>query len=126
MVRELLLGKNFAFVATINKDGSPQLSPTWVDTDGEHILINTEAKRAKVRNLRRDPRIVISLIENSNPYNGIVIRGRVVEQIEGKAANDHIDRLNKKYKGVDIFPNKGPGVVRVIVKIRPEKIIHVS
>jgi PPOX class probable F420-dependent enzyme len=124
---QLFQGKNFAFVSTLMKDGSPQISPTWVDIEKNReysILVNTAVGRIKHKNLSRDPRLAISIINSSNPYEMVTIRGKVTEQITQDAAEVHIDKLAKKYLGVDTYPGRSPGEKRVILKIRPEKIFY--
>ena len=120
--KSLLNGKNFAFVATLNKDGSPHLTPTWVDTDGEHILINTALGRKKTRNVIVDPRIAVSVFDHDNPYDAVSITGNVVKMIKGKRAEDHIDKLSYKYRGERIYKGRDPAVKRVILVIEPTKI----
>ena len=113
--------KSFIHLATINKDGSPQVSPVWVDFDGTHVVVNSEQKRRKVRNMKRDPRVSLSVQDPANAYHYVEIRGRVVSiTAEGGAA--HIDKLAKKYMGVDKYPGNQPGDVRVIIKIEPEHV----
>jgi PPOX class probable F420-dependent enzyme len=114
--------KSFASIATIMKDGSPQVSPVWVDYDGENILVNTAKERQKMKNINRDARIALSIQDPDNPYRKLIIRGRVVKEIE-QGADEHIDKLAKKYTGLDTYQNRTPGMVRVILKIKPE---HVS
>ncbi len=97
--KKLLKGKNFAFVATVNKDGTPQLTPTWVDTDGENVLVNTALGRQKAKNVTRDPRVTVGVFDLSNPYDYVSISGKVVKKVTGKAADDHIDKLSMKYTG---------------------------
>jgi PPOX class probable F420-dependent enzyme len=111
-------GRNFAAVATLMPDGSPQVSIVWIDSDGEHVIFNTAEGRAKAKNLRRDPRVAVTVINSENPYEQVMIRGRVVEMTHN-GADAHIDRLAKKYLGVDKYPYRGPGEQRVIVKIAP-------
>ena len=94
----LLKGKNFANVATIRKDGSPQVSPIWVDFDGTHIILNSEETRAKVKNLKRDPRVAISVFNHDNPYEYVQISGRVVE-ITTNGGAEGIDKMAQKYLG---------------------------
>ena len=109
------------------KDGSPQISPTWIDIEKNHeysILVNTEVGRIKHKNVSRDPRLAISIINSSNPYEMVTIRGKVAEQLTQDAAEEHIDKLAKKYLGVDPYPGRSPGEKRVILKIRPEKIFY--
>jgi PPOX class probable F420-dependent enzyme len=118
--------RNFAFISTINKDGSPQVTPTWVDIDQEHglILINTAVGRLKQINVSRDPRVSISMIDGTNnPYSMVTIKGKVVEQSKNEA-DEHIDKLARKYLNTDNYPGHSLGVTRIILKIRPEKILY--
>jgi PPOX class probable F420-dependent enzyme len=116
--RALFTNPNFAFVATTCPDGYPHVSPVWIDIDDEHILVNTAAGRVKERNLRRDPRVAVSLYDEKNPYRMVAVQGRAVE-ITADGADDHIDNLYKKYRGGDSYPNK---IERRIVKIKPERV----
>ncbi len=122
-IRSLFENKNFAFVATSMKDGSPQITPTWVDIEGSLILINTALGRLKQKNLKRDPRIAVAVADNNNPYEMVTVRGEVVEQVTGEAAKTHIDKLAKKYIDKDKYPGRAPGKKRVLLKIKPIKII---
>jgi PPOX class probable F420-dependent enzyme len=122
-VANLFKGKNFAFVATLMKDGSPQITPTWVDVDGDYIIVNTAQGRLKQKNLSRDPRVAISLVDGANPYNMVTVRGKVTEQTT-KGADEHIDKMAKKYIGLDKYPNRAPGEKRILLKIKPEKVYH--
>lgn len=122
-VIRLLTGKNFAFVATLMKDGSPQITPTWIDYDGKTILINTAEGRTKQKNLSRDQRVAISIVDQNNPYNMVTIRGKVIEQTT-KDADEHIDKLAKRYLGVDKYPFRSQTEKRIILKVKPEKIFH--
>jgi PPOX class probable F420-dependent enzyme len=115
---QVLKNPNFAFMATLMPDGRPQVSPVWIEYDGKHVLINSEEKRLKVRNLKRDPRISIAIAKQENPYEYVEIRGKVVEMTTEGAADD-IDRLAKKYLGQDKYPYNKPGDVRIILKIEP-------
>jgi PPOX class probable F420-dependent enzyme len=121
-IAKLFEGKNFAFIATLMKDGSPQVTPTWVDIDknNDTILVNTARGRIKHRNISRDPRVAVSLIDSSNPYDMVTVRGRVVEQIRGKNADEHIDKLAKKYLDKEKYPRRRPGEERVLLRIKPE------
>src|ERR671918_1519241 len=127
-VAKLLQDKNFAFVSSLMKDGSPQITPTWVDIEEENgeysILINTAEGRVKYNNLSRDPRLAISVMNRDNPYEMVTIRGKVIEQIRLNAAEEHIDKLAKKYLGVDKYPGRSPGEKRVILRVKPEKIFY--
>jgi PPOX class probable F420-dependent enzyme len=120
--QDLILGKNFANVATVGEDGSPQVTPVWIDWDGTHILMNTEQKRAKTKHLERDPRVAIAISNSENPYQYIEIRGRVVELTTDGAA-EHIDKMALKYMGKEKYPFHRPGDVRVIAKIEPTKVM---
>jgi PPOX class probable F420-dependent enzyme len=125
-------GKNFGFLGTVNKDGSPQVTPTWIDIiekeeneDGreEIILINTARDRLKQKNVSRDPRVSISMVDEDNPYSMVTIKGRVVEQTT-EGADEHIDKLAKRYLNADRYPAHSPSVKRIILKVKPEKIFY--
>jgi len=116
---DLFKKKSFAQLATLMADGSPQVSPVWVDYDGKHILINTAKGRTKDKNMRRDPRVGLDLMDPENPYRHLSVRGRVVDITE-KGADEHIDKLTKKYIGQDKYPHRQPGEVRVIYRIEPK------
>lgn len=118
--------RNFAFISTINKDGSPQVTPTWIDFDEKHglILINTAVGRLKQKNVSRDPRVSISMIDGRvNPYSMVTIKGKVIEQSKS-GADEHIDKLARKYLNTDKYPAHSPKVTRIILKIKPEKISY--
>ena len=118
--------KNFAFVSTTNKDGSPQVTPTWIDIDKERglILVNTAVGRLKQKNVSRDPRISISMIDGTdNPYSMVTFKGKVIEQ-STDGADEHIDKLARKYLNADRYPAHSPNVTRIILKIKPEKISY--
>jgi PPOX class probable F420-dependent enzyme len=119
--KKLLKGKNFAFVATVNKDGTPQLTPTWVDTDGEHVLVNTALARQKNKNVTRDPRVTVGVFDMANPYDYVSIKGKVVKKVTGKAADEHIDQLSLKYTGQPKYQRRDLAEKRVILMIRPTK-----
>lgn len=119
--RKLIEGKNLAHVATLMKDGSPQVTPVWVDCDGDYILINTAEGRQKPRNIERDPRIALSIHDQENIYNYMQVRGRVVE-VTREGAWDHINMLARKYRGPEAEYPARPGEVRIIIKIAPEHI----
>ncbi len=119
--RKLVQGKNLAHVATLMKDGSPQVTPVWVDCDDDYILINTAEGRQKPRNIERDPRIALSIHDQENMYRYMQVRGRVVE-VTREDAYDHINKLSHKYRGEDADYPKRPGEVRIIIKIAPEHI----
>ena len=117
---DLFNKKAFLQLATIMPDGSPQVSPVWFEYDGTHILINSAKGRVKDINMRRDPRVGCDVLDPENPYRHLSIRGRVVEITE-KGADEHIDKLTKKYTGQEKYPYRGPGEIRVIYKIEPER-----
>jgi PPOX class probable F420-dependent enzyme len=113
--------KAFANLATINADGSPQVTPVWWDSDGTNILVNTAKGRVKANNLARNPRVALTIADPENPYRYVGIQGRVVEMTE-KGADAHINALTRKYIGKDEYPYRQPGEVRLIIKIKPEKV----
>jgi PPOX class probable F420-dependent enzyme len=120
--KRLFSEANLAHLATLMPDGSPQVTPVWIDLDGNRILINTADGRVKERNMRRDPRVAISVVSGSDPYDRVSICGRVVEITNGDEAARHIDKLAKKYMGLDTYPNHRPEEQRVIVEIEPESV----
>jgi PPOX class probable F420-dependent enzyme len=115
----LLLEPNFATVGTLNPDGSPQLTVVWIDWDGEHVLFNTAAGRAKPRNLERDPRVTVLVVDREDGYRWVAVRGTAELTTEG--ADEHIDKLARKYTGAEWQPK--PGERRLLVRVRPG---HVS
>lgn len=117
--RDLFNKRAFASLATTMPDGTPQVTPVWIDYDGKHIIFNSAKGRQKDRNVRREPRVAVAIIDPDNPYRFLEIRGRVVEITE-KGADEHIDKMAKKYMGKDKYPGRAPGEVRVIYKIAPE------
>jgi PPOX class probable F420-dependent enzyme len=120
-VKQLLGKQAFAHLATVMPDGSPQVSPVWVDVEGDTILVNSAEGRLKDKNIQRDKRVALSLTNPENPYQAVMIRGRVTE-ITKQGADQHIDKMAKKYLGKDKYPGRAPGEVRVLYKIEPEKI----
>ncbi|MCC7463146.1 MAG: PPOX class F420-dependent oxidoreductase [Gammaproteobacteria bacterium] len=115
---DLFQKKALAHLATLMPDGSPQVTPVWVEYDGSHVLVNSARGRQKDRNMRRNAAVALSMTDPDNPYRYLEIRGRVVDVTE-QGADAHIDRLAKKYLGVDRYPNRGPGEVRVTYRIQP-------
>jgi PPOX class probable F420-dependent enzyme len=113
----LLQEPQIGHVATVMADGRPQVTPVWVDTDGEALIFNTAKGRVKHRNLVRHPYAAVSVVDRNDPYRVAVVRGRVEMTEEG--ADEHIDRLAKKYLGVDKYPMRAPGEQRVIVRVVP-------
>jgi PPOX class probable F420-dependent enzyme len=124
-VAKLIDDKNFAFVATLMKDDSPQITPVWIDLVDGIILVNTAKGRVKQKYVSRDPRVAISIVDRNNPYNMVTIRGNVVEQT-AEGADKHIDKMAKKYLGVDKYPFSMPGEERILLKIVPSKIFHMA
>jgi PPOX class probable F420-dependent enzyme len=118
---DLLTKPSFAHLATLNADGSPQVTPVWVDFDGTHVIVNTARGRVKAKNLEREPRVALSIADPQNPYRYLGVQGRVVEITE-TGGDAHIDKMAKKYLGKDTYPFRAPGEKRVIVKIAPEKV----
>src|SRR5262245_34004161 len=118
---DLFKKRAFAQVATLMADGSPQVTPMWVDYDGRYVLVNTNAPYQKERNFRRDPRVALSIMDPDNPYRCLIIRGRVAEMVQ-EGAEEHIDQLAQKYFGTERYEDRQPGEVRVIVKIQPEHV----
>jgi PPOX class probable F420-dependent enzyme len=113
--------KAFANLATVGADGAPQITPVWFDWDGTHLRFNTVKGRVKDKNLRRSPKVALAIMDPDNPYRYLQIRGRVVDTIES-GADAHIDSLAKKYMGVDKYPHRKPGEVRVIYKVAPDRV----
>ncbi len=116
---DLFQKKSFAHLATIMPDGSPQVTPVWVDYDGQYVIVNTARGRVKDRNMSLGARVAIEIMDADDPYRYIQVRGRVAEVTEA-GAREHIDRLSLKYTGAP-FKHR-PGEVRVIYKIAPDKL----
>jgi PPOX class probable F420-dependent enzyme len=116
--KELATGRNFAVLTTLRPDGHPAAQVMWVDADDDCILINTEKHRRKFRNVQRDPRVTVTLIDAQDPYHYVEVRGVVEEIVDGPAAREHIDRLAQRYFG---RPYDGSTIEseRVILRIRP-------
>jgi len=119
--KDLFTKVAFAHLATSMADGSPQVTPVWVDYDGTHVRVNSAKGRVKDKNMRRNKRIALSIQDPDNPYRYLEVRGEVVDITE-EGADAHIDALAKKYLGKERYPFRSPGEVRVIYKIRPDKI----
>lgn len=116
---DLFSKRAFGHLGTLMPDGRPQVTPVWCDLQDGLIIVNSALGRQKDRNMRRDPRVAITLVDPENPYRYLEVRGRVVE-ITQEGADTHIDKLAKKYLDLDRYPNRQPGEVRVIYKIKPE------
>lgn len=119
--RDILDKKSFVHLATKMSDGSPQVSPVWVERDGNTIVVNSAKGRLKDRNMRADDRVALSATDPDNPYRSIMIRGKVVKITE-EGADEHIDKLAKKYMGVDRYPYRSESEVRVKYFIEPLKV----
>lgn len=120
--KKLIDGKNFASVATLMPDGSPQVAPVWVDREGDTVVINATVNRQRYRNLKRDPRVALCVFDQSNPYSKVLIRGKVTE-ITKAGAEDHIDKLSMKYNDAK-YPWHKADDARVIIRIKPEHVTH--
>jgi PPOX class probable F420-dependent enzyme len=118
--QDLFQKRAFAHFATLMPDGSPQVTPVWIDFDGEYVLVNTAQGRQKDRNVERDQRVALSIQDPENPYRYIQVRGPVVE-ITTDGADAHIDALSQRYLGKD-YGSRRPGEVRVIYKILPAEV----
>lgn len=119
--RDLLTKKAFAHLGTIMLDGSPQVTPVWFDFDGSHVRVNSAKGRVKDKNMRRNGRVALAIQDPDNPYRYLAVRGRV-EEVTEAGADAHIDSLAKKYLGQDRYPYRQPDEVRVIYRIRPERV----
>lgn len=116
-LRDVLDGTSIAHVATVLPDGAPHSVPVWVGTHGDHVAILTGPGSRKARNLRRDPRVALSLTPVDNPFQPVIVRGRVAEWLEGDEAWEIIDRIATKYIGGP-YPRDEE---RVVVLIEPER-----
>jgi PPOX class probable F420-dependent enzyme len=121
-VVRLAKGKNLASVVTLMPDGQPQAQLTWIDTDGEHVLINTEPQRQRSKNVGRDNRMTVLIHSADSPWDWAEIRGRVTGTIDGQQARDHIDELSRRYVGTEYRNQIGPKG-RVILVLKPEKVV---
>jgi PPOX class probable F420-dependent enzyme len=117
--RDLFQKRAFAHLATIMPDGSPQVTPVWIDYDGDHILVNSAHGRQKDRNMKRDQRVAMSILDPDNPYRYLQVRGRVID-ITFEGAEEHIDKMAKKYLDRDRYPHRRQGEKRVLYKIQAE------
>ena len=120
--RDLFRKKAFGAFTTLMPDGSPQTTPVWVDLQNGDIWVNSAVGRLKDKNVRRDPRVAVAIIDPDNPYRYVEVRGRVHE-ITQNGAEAHIDKMAKKYLGQDKYPSRRPGEKRVLYKIKIEKAI---
>jgi PPOX class probable F420-dependent enzyme len=111
----------FAHLVTLMPDGSPQVTPVWVDLDGNTVIVNTAKGRLKDRNMKRDPRVALAVSDPANPYRYVQVRGRVSD-ISENGGDAHIDKMAKKYLNQDSYPYRQPGEVRVVYRITPEHV----
>jgi PPOX class probable F420-dependent enzyme len=114
-VKELAKGRNFAFVSTMMPNGLIQTLPLWIDCDDEHLLLNTEVQRQRYRNLQRDPRITVTIVEDGNWWSYAEVRGHLAGEVRGAEARAHLDALARKYTGSD-YANP-IGSERVVLKV---------
>jgi PPOX class probable F420-dependent enzyme len=111
----------FAHLVTLMPDGSPQVTPVWVDLDGNTVIVNTAKGRLKDRNMKRDPRVALAVSDPANPYRYVQVRGRVSD-ISENGGDAHIDKMAKKYLNQDSYPYRQAGEVRVVYRITPEHV----
>jgi PPOX class probable F420-dependent enzyme len=119
---DLFKKRAFGHLATLMPDGSPQVSPVWIDYDGKYLIVNSAVGRQKDRNIRRDHRVAMDIVDPDNPYRKLLLRGEVIE-ITSKGAEEGIDQLSMKYNGT-LYPNHRPGEPRVIYKIKVKHVSH--
>jgi PPOX class probable F420-dependent enzyme len=122
-VRNRLEGPNFWHVATVNPDGSPQVTPMWVMTRNGKVVLNSALGRRKARNIEANPHVALSLTDPENPYKSLQIQGRVVDTITGDQAEADIDTLSEKYTGQTPYPWRSPGEHRVTFLVEPTKVM---
>jgi PPOX class probable F420-dependent enzyme len=115
---DLFQKKAFASLATVMPDGTPQVTPVWVDYDAGRVIVNSARGRRKDKNMKVGANVALAIMDPDNPYRHLQVRGRVSEVTE-QGADDHIDRMAKKYLGKDKYPFRQPGEVRVIYRITP-------
>ena len=125
-VRATIEAPNVWHLATVNADGSPHVTPMWVDVEGDHVMFNTAVGRVKEENLRRDPRVSLSCVAADNPYDRVLIDGRAVRFVEGDEAVRCMDRLAKKYVGTDRYEWLIPGERRVMILVEPTRVRHIT
>jgi len=119
--RTLISRPVIANVATVDQEGKPQLTPVWIDIDGDDLVFNTAKGRAKQSNLDRNPSVAVSVVDPDDPYNVVIVRGTVEATEDG--ADAHIDALAKKYLDVDTYPMRQPGEVRIIYRVRADHVV---
>jgi PPOX class probable F420-dependent enzyme len=119
--RTLISRPVIANVATVDQEGKPQLTPVWIDIDGDDLVFNTAKGRAKQSNLAHNPSVAVSVVDPDDPYNVVIVRGTVEATEDG--ADAHIDALAKKYLDVDTYPMRRPGEVRIIYRVRADHVV---
>src|SRR5262245_61102015 len=120
--RELLHAPNYAWVITLEPDGSPHASITWVDSTETHVLVNTAVGRRKDRNVERDPHVTVAVQRGADAYDWISVEGIVEQRELGEGAEEHIDQLSRTYDGSPWTPVEGQ--LRVRWRIRPTRILR--
>ena len=121
--RELLEAKNYVHISTLREDGTIQTVPIWVDTDGEHVIVNGEDTRGWAKHLRKSPTVTLTVLNMENPYEYVTVTGRLADETKEGAA-EHIDKLAMKYLGADTYPDHSPDRPRVIFRIAPERVLR--
>ena len=124
-LHQLFQHRNLAYLATLSKDGSPHVIPVWAELVDDLILINTFEGSVKNKNIMNDKRIALSMVEQNNPFNMVSIKGRVIEQA-AEGADEHLKKLAKKYLGMGRYYYRKPSHKRIILKIKPEKVMGLS
>jgi PPOX class probable F420-dependent enzyme len=119
-VRKIMQDKAYGHVVTFNADGKPQVTMVWMDVDGDEVLFNTADGRLKPRNLRRDPRVIISVQDRNDPQSYMVFHGKA--SVTEAGADDHIDKLAKRFLGADKYPFRRPGEKRLVVRVKVDRI----
>ena len=122
---DLFKKKAFAHLATLMPNGQPQVTPVWIDYDGRHVLINTAEGRQKDKNLQRDRRVALSILDPDNPYRYLEVRGQVVARTRD-GAEQHIDAMASKYLGKEKYPFRQPNEMRVLYRIAPEHVTSMA
>jgi PPOX class probable F420-dependent enzyme len=121
--RELIEAPNFCSVGSIRRDGSPAVAPTWVDVQDDLVVLNSAEGRAWPANVRRDPRVTLTVINHENPYEFVSIKGHVVEDTH-EGADEHINAMAMKYLGEEEYPFRAEGEQRVLFRVEAEKVTH--
>ena len=119
-VKKILEDKAYGHVITYDAAGKPQVTMVWVDVDGDDVVFNTAEGRLKPKNLRRDPRVIVSVQDRNDPQSYMVFHGKATVTEAG--ADDHIDKLAKRFLGTDKYPFRRPGEKRLIVRVKPDRI----